>query len=682
MRDVSTVHLASGIQTLGGLLLLALLSGCASPSPRVRYLEEIPPASLTNLVAYRTDTNLEIRIPLRAKDAYAHASWPRPATAATNYQSRFAVLTFNKEKPAARKAAVNKNNQVAIRNPQQWKQLVRAIFSGLAPSAPQHGVLLLAENEEIVIFRDQTGKLSEVKLENKSPEIVLDHTYDDTDFSRLAIGLMEAGVLNLDRGQWQFLFVTGERQAFVFMDVRQRLVVFLAYPGDPETQELPAVFAVRAFHSLLIRSLVVTAIKNPFTLLSRGFWHLGTSGAAAMTTGPESSAVPPPPLARGPGMDLAAWEKDLDRIVSARRYEGKLELFIDGEKFFPALIQSIEGAARSVDAQVFIFDTDEYAVKIADLLKRRSREVKVRVLMDDVGSLFAGNVTRTGPVGEGFQRPSDIRAYLTSGSRVQVRATANPWLTMDHRKCFIIDNRQAFLGGMNIGRQYRYEWHDLMAGLTGPVVGRLEKAYRKAWAHAGPLGDFAYAWVSLFEPAEPRKNTMPGGIDLRPLRTATFKAEIYRAQLEAINRAKSYIYIENAYFDDNTVLRALVQARRRGVDVRVIFPAENDSGIMQTSDEINGNALLDSGARVFVYPGMTHVKAAIYDGWACLGSANFNKMSLRVGQELDVAFSDPATVARLKQELFETDFKRSRELTKPVPLNWFDSFVKAFANQL
>ena len=63
---------------------------------------------------------------------------------------------------------------------------------------------------------------------------------------------------------------------------------------------------------------------------------------------------------------------------------------------------------------------------------------------------------------------------------------------------------------------------------------------------------------------------------------------------------------------------------------------------------------------------MTHVKAAIYDGWACLGSANFDKMSLRVGQELDVAFSDPATVERLKKELFETDFERSRELTKPV----------------
>ncbi len=98
--------------------------------------------------------------------------------------------------------------------------------------------------------------------------------------------------------------------------------------------------------------------------------------------------------------------------MSARRYQGKIELLIDGEKFFPALIQSVEGAARSVDAQVFIFDNDDYAVKIADLLKRRSAQVKVRVLMDDAGSLFAGNVARTAPPAEGLPAPGRHRSRI------------------------------------------------------------------------------------------------------------------------------------------------------------------------------------------------------------------------------------------------------------------------------
>jgi len=664
------------------LLLAALLSGCASADPHIRFLQEIPPAGLTNLVAYRADTNLEIRFVSRGKDAFAHATWPELEPGATNYQRRFAVLAFDPEPRSVRRASVNKNTQVAIRGTRQWTQLVQAIFSSLVPSQPNHGVLLPAANEEIVIFRDNTGKLSDVNLENKPPDIILDHTYSDEEFSRLAIHSLEAGALNLESSQWQFLFVTDDPPGFVFIDLRQRLVVYLAYPGDPESAALPATFAMRALNSLLIRSLLVTAVKNPGTLLARGFWQLRTSGAAAIATGPDSSDTPPPPLSTNSGMDLAAWEKDLDHIVSARRYKGKLDLYIDGGQFFPALIESVESATRSVDAQVFIFDKDEYAVKIADLLKKRSAQVRVRVLMDDAGSLFAADWEQPPPSTAGFQRPSDIQSYLTSGSKVHVRASANPWLTVDHRKLFVIDDRQAFLGGMNIGRQYRYQWHDMMVGLTGPVVSRLEKDYREAWAHAGILGDFAYAWISLFPPPASRKNAITNGIDIRPLRTATFNTGIYHAQLEAINRAQSYIYIENAYFDDSSILRALIQARRRGVDVRVIFPADNDSGLMQTTDQIAGNELLKNGARVYVFPGMTHVKAAIYDGWACVGSANFNKMSLRVGQELDVAFSDPATVARLKKNLFDTDFHRSRELTKPIPLNWFDFFLNAFAGEI
>jgi cardiolipin synthase len=358
-----------------------------------------------------------------------------------------------------------------------------------------------------------------------------------------------------------------------------------------------------------------------------------------------------------------------------------VQLFVDGSQFFPALVQSIETAKQNVDVMVYIFDTDNFAVKMADVLKQRSDSVRVRVLMDDIGSLF-GEGAPASDVPPNFQAPADIESYLAAGAHVHVRAGADPWLATNHRKCFIIDGRQAYLGGMNIGWVYRYQWHDMMVGLTGPVVGQLEKDYQKAWALAGPFGDFAYAWAAIFDRKHLRRNPVPGSIDVRVLHTATGEMQIYHAQLEAIRHAKRYIYIENAYFNDNTMLRALIQARQRGVDVRVILGSESDVGIMQTGNMVTANEMIRNGIRVFIYPGMTHVKAAIYDGWACVGSANMEKMSLRVSQELDVAFSDPATVGQLDHQLFEADFKRSAELKSPAELNWTDSFLKAIGEQL
>lgn len=661
--------------------MVAILAGCAAPGPRSRYIQQIEPYTFTNLAAFRYGTNLELRIPLSGKDAFAHASWAAPE-GITNYQHRIALLTFDRERRALRRSVTVKTNRLVIRSVPQWNQLLEQVFTGLSPRERGHGVLLLVQNREIVIFRDKAGRFRSSKLEDKPVEITVDHTFNDTDFAREAIQLLEKGLTSIDQRQTQFLFVTGEDPAFVLVDLQGRLIVFINSPGDPETQEVPVRFAMHAVTSLVVRSLIVTAVKNPFTLVSRAFWHLGNSGAAIIASGSEISLQPPPLVATGPGMDLAAWEKDLDHIVRARRFKGRVDPLIDGEKFFPAFIQSVQGATRSVDVQTFIFDTDDYAVKIADLLKKRSSAVKVKVLMDDLGSLFAAQAQRDFPLPPNFQRPNEIKRYLKKGSRVQVRASANPWLTVDHRKCMIIDDREAFVGGMNIGRQYRYEWHDMMVGVNGPIVGRLEKDYRLAWAHAGPFGDFGYAWEWLFGRVAPRKHAITNAIDLRALHTSTFRLEIYRAQLAAIERARRYIYIENPYFDDDLILRALIRARQRGADVRVIFPGQNDSGIMQLNNIVMANNLFANGIRVYAYPGMTHVKAAIYDGWACVGSANLNKMSLRIGQELDIAYSDPAAVEQLKQQLFETDFQRSREVTKVESLNWLDSLVKVFSDQL
>jgi cardiolipin synthase len=80
--------------------------------------------------------------------------------------------------------------------------------------------------------------------------------------------------------------------------------------------------------------------------------------------------------------------------------------------------------------------------------------------------------------------------------------------------------------------------------------------------------------------------------------------------------------------------------------------------------------LLDNGIRVFAYPRMSHVKAAIFDGWACVGSANYDKLSLEVNKELNLATSHKETVDRLLDEVFIPDLAMSREITRHVDVSF------------
>jgi cardiolipin synthase len=120
--------------------------------------------------------------------------------------------------------------------------------------------------------------------------------------------------------------------------------------------------------------------------------------------------------------------------------------------------------------------------------------------------------------------------------------------------------------------------------------------------------------------------------------------------------------VQNAYLGDDRIVHELIRARQRGVDVRVIVPERPDSALMNASNAVTLNALNDAGVRVYLYPGMSHVKAAIYDGWVCLGTANFDRLSLRVNKEVNVASSDPALVEAVRARVFEQDFAVSDEL--------------------
>jgi phosphatidylserine/phosphatidylglycerophosphate/cardiolipin synthase-like enzyme len=89
--------------------------------------------------------------------------------------------------------------------------------------------------------------------------------------------------------------------------------------------------------------------------------------------------------------------------------------------------------------------------------------------------------------------------------------------------------------------------------------------------------------------------------------------------------------------------------------------------------------------RVWLLPEMTHLKAAIFDGWACIGSANYDRLSFHVNHEFDIGYSDPAAVAELRREVFLRDMARGTE-AKVEPqgsaaTQFTDNLVQLFAGQ-
>jgi cardiolipin synthase len=386
---------------------------------------------------------------------------------------------------------------------------------------------------------------------------------------------------------------------------------------------------------------------------------------------------PLPGLSGAAPMELHAWELHLDDITGTTASSGSIRFLVDGEAYFNRLAEVIAAAEESIDIRSYIFDNDDVALEIADLLRARADGTEIRILVDGLADLFATRLDSSS-MPDSVILPPSISDYLSYNSNIDFRKQSNPWFTGDHAKITIIDQELAFLGGMNIGREYRHDWHDLMMEIEGPVVQQLQFEFDLAWSKSGMLGDMGW-FVRALKGYEVKNSE---GFPIRVLSTTIHDSELYRAQVAAIRRARNYIYIENAYFSDDKILYELARARRRGVDVRVILPIEGDSGILDLSNQKTINTMLRNGIRVYSYPGMTHVKAAIYDGWACLGSANFDKLSLQINQEINLAFSDPEAVGQLMEKVFYPDFRLSTELHEALPLAGRHHFAELIADEL
>ncbi|MCX7871749.1 MAG: phosphatidylserine/phosphatidylglycerophosphate/cardiolipin synthase family protein [Verrucomicrobiae bacterium] len=638
-------------------------------------------------VAFVKGNDIRIYYVSTNKPIVYRASWKKSPIHGFDFVQYIAELKVDKSPPDFPKSDSEWKTVVVIDYP-RWTNFVMNIVEQLAPKRAFAGAYFNFLFYEFAIYRGKEGSIY-VSQPGRLPEgVEIVQRYTVREFSKVVSAVVES-TLRTGNTNHIYLFVEQQKtlpERFLLLDTKHKYCVSLYKQHSERAGDavLPFDYSMRVLTSFALESHVVSIVKNPVSTACRLLntaWQL-SAGLLHVRMPYLSTNIPP--VVNNPPMDLVEWEKWLDKMSGRRSSECAVRFLIDGESYFPELIKSIKEATNNVYMRVSIFDNDDVAVDVANLLKQRGQDVKVNVLLDLLGTQTSSQCMPETPLPEGFISPRSIRSYLQRDSKVHVRAFLNPWFTADHSKLVIIDNKKAFVGGMNIGREYRYEWHDMMAEVRGPILEILKFDFEKAWSHAGLLGDVG-CFLTFFgkQPRDGRYLKEPGEkyYPVRVLFTKTADREINRAIFEAINRAQNHIYIENSYVFDSSFVSALVKARRRGVDVRVVLPDRCDAPAGNSAIYVVANYLFENGVRVYLYPGMTHVKAALIDGWACFGSANFNRLSLRRNQEINLATSAMEVSERLRTELFETDFKKSYELRQAIEVNWTDHIAESILNQ-
>ncbi|MBI5016970.1 MAG: cardiolipin synthase [Deltaproteobacteria bacterium] len=336
---------------------------------------------------------------------------------------------------------------------------------------------------------------------------------------------------------------------------------------------------------------------------------------------------------------------------------------VDGDDAYPAMIQAIDEASRSVTLITYIFRNDRAGRGFLEALGRAvARGVGVRVLIDDVGGRYGWP-----PMAHLLRRAGIPVATFLS--------TLIPWRFQysnlrTHRKILVVDGTIGFTGGMNIGegncrgREPLPLIQDLHFRVTGPVVAQLQEAFADDWAFCTGELLRGEPWFTTLEPAGPvLARGIPDGPD------EDFE-KLRLTLLGAIACARSSIHIVTPYFlPDASLITALNVASLRGVEVDILLPEESDLALVRWASTAHLPQVLGRGCRVWLSPPpFDHTKLMLADGlWALLGSANWDPRSLRLNFEFNVECYDRELAASL------TDRVRAKmEQARPLRLSDLD----------
>jgi cardiolipin synthase len=336
----------------------------------------------------------------------------------------------------------------------------------------------------------------------------------------------------------------------------------------------------------------------------------------------------------------------------------RLTLLQNGDQYFSAMLGAIRGAKRTINFEGYIFYSDAVGRAFRDALIERARAgVEVRILLDGIGSsLHLDN--------------SDVRLLKQAGCKFTYYHPLLSWRIdrtnrRSHRRILVIDGRLAFTGGIGFAEQWSghaqdpKHWHDVQVQVEGPLVSELQHAFEEHWIKS--YGE-TLSGADQFPTLPPA-----GNIRGELIASHSFSmAPLPLAQAIAFAAATKRIWITNAYCTPSgDQVELLVQAVKRGVDVRFIVPGRhNDQPLTKSAGRSAYGHLLEGGVKIFEYqPTMIHTKAMVIDSlFTLIGSSNLDPRSSEINEELDLAIYDRGFAQEI-EAMFQEDLSHSTEYT-------------------
>jgi cardiolipin synthase len=335
-----------------------------------------------------------------------------------------------------------------------------------------------------------------------------------------------------------------------------------------------------------------------------------------------------------------------------------VRLLKDAEENYPAWLEAIANARRTIHFESFIIHEDDVGRQFAEALIAKAREgVKVRVVYDWLGAVgktsrrFWRSLRDAGVEVKGFNPPRFDEPF--------------GWFNRDHRKMISVDGNVGFVMGLCVGRDWvgrpeknQDPWRDTGVEIRGPAVADMDAAFARVWETA--CGE------KIPEEDLPAREAIEqgGDVSVRVIATEPNTVGLYRLEQLVAAGAREYLWLTDAYFVGTTIyVQALRAAAQDGVDVRLLVPSASDIPVVSALSRANYRALLEAGVRVFEWNGpMIHAKTSVVDGkWARVGSTNLNVASWMGNWELDVTVEDEG-FAKQMEETYCRDLENATEI--------------------